>query len=136
MPFDTALSGIRAASTNLSVTGSNIANASTNGFKVSRTEFGDVYANSVLGAGSNNIGAGVQVQDVSQSFAQGNVAFTENELDMAINGNGFFIVSRGGEQLYTRAGTFGLDDDGFITNNIGARFTGGSRQTRVVMLVV
>lgn len=124
MPFDTALSGIRAASSDLKVTGNNIANASTTGFKSSRAEFGDVYATSVLGAGSTAIGSGVQVQDVAQVFTQGNVAFTENELDLAINGKGFFIVSRNGEQLYTRAGTFGLDNDGYITNNANARIQG------------
>lgn len=124
MPFNTALSGIRAASTDLTVTGNNIANASTTGFKSSRAEFGDVYATSVLGAGSNAIGSGVQVQDVAQSFSQGTINFTENELDLAINGNGFFQVSRGGEQLYTRSGTFGLDDDGYITNNVDARLQG------------
>jgi len=124
MPFDTALSGIRAASSDLKVTGNNIANASTSGFKRSRAEFGDVYATSVLGAGSNAIGSGVQVQDVAQLFKQGNVTFTENELDLAINGNGFFIVNHNGEQLYTRAGTYGMSDDGFITNNAGARLQG------------
>jgi len=124
MPFDTALSGIRAASTDLTVTGNNIANASTTGFKSSRAEFGDVYATSVLGAGSNAIGSGVQVQDVAQAFTQGNVTFTENELDLAINGNGFFLLSNNGEQLYSRAGTFGLDDSGYITNNVGARLQG------------
>lgn len=124
MPFNTALSGIRAASTDLTVTGNNIANASTTGFKSSRAEFGDVYATSVLGAGSNAIGSGVQVQDVAQTFSQGNITFTENELDLAINGNGFFQLSDNGELLYTRAGTFGLDEAGFITNNLGARLQG------------
>ena len=124
MPFDTALSGIRAASTELSVTGNNIANASTAGFKASRVEFGDVYATSVLGGGSNASGSGVQIQDVAQRFSQGNVGFTENELDLAINGNGFFVVEQDGEVLYTRAGSFGLDDEGFITNNQNARLQG------------
>ncbi len=116
MPFDTALSGIRAASTELTVTGNNIANASTTGFKSSRTEFGDVYATSVLGSGSNAIGSGVQVQEVSQQFTQGNVAFTEKATDMAINGNGFFVLSSGGETRYSRAGAFGLNDEGFVVN--------------------
>jgi fagellar hook-basal body proteins len=129
MPFDTALSGIRAASTDLTVTGNNIANASTTGFKVSRVEFGDVYATSVLGAGANSVGSGIQVQDVAQGFSQGNIAFTENELDLAINGNGFFLLSRNGEQLYSRAGTFGLNDDGYITNNVGARIQGFQADT-------
>jgi len=124
MPFQSALSGIRAASSDLSVTGNNIANASTTGFKGSRAEFGDVYATSVLGAGSNNIGSGVQVMDVSQSFSQGNVSFTENELDLAINGSGFFVVSQEGETLYTRAGSFGLDADGFVVTNSDARLQG------------
>ncbi len=124
MPFDTALSGIRAASTELTVTGNNIANASTTGFKSSRAEFGDVYATSVLGAGSNAIGSGVQVQEVSQQFTQGNVAFTEKETDLAINGNGFFVLSDGGETRYSRAGAFGLNDEGFIVNANNALLQG------------
>ena len=126
MPFDTALSGIRAASSDLNVTGNNIANASTTGFKSSRVEFGDVYATSVLGAGSNATGSGVQVQDINQNFSQGNVAFTERSLDMAINGNGFFVLSQSGEQLFSRAGAFGLDDEGYVVNNTGARLQGFS----------
>ena len=124
MPFDTALSGIRAASTDLSVTGNNIANASTTGFKASRAEFSDVYAISVLGAGTNAAGAGVQVEGITQRFTQGNVSFTQSELDLAINGNGFFVTSRDGEILYTRAGAFGLDDEGFVTSTAGARLQG------------
>lgn len=124
MPFDTALSGIRAASNDLSITGNNIANASTTGFKSSRAEFGDVYATSVLGAGNNPIGSGVRLQDVSQRFNQGSIAFTENELDLAINGNGFFVVRREGEQFYTRAGAFGLDQEGYVTSNTGSRLQG------------
>lgn len=126
MPFDTALSGIRAASSELSITGNNIANASTTGFKSSRAEFGDVYATSVLGSGSNTIGSGVQVQAVTQRFTGGNIGFTENELDLAINGNGFFVVNREGETLFTRAGTFGLDNQGYIVNNSNARLQGYS----------
>ncbi|PCK08129.1 MAG: ribonuclease III [Alteromonadaceae bacterium] len=126
MPFDTALSGIRAASNDLSVTGNNIANASTTGFKGSRVEFGDVYATSVLGSGSNAIGSGVQVQDVSQRFVQGNVTFTDQALDMAINGNGFFVLNNGGEILYSRAGSFGLNQEGFIVNNTDERLQGFS----------
>jgi flagellar hook protein FlgE len=124
MPFNTALSGIRAASSDLRVTGNNIANASTSGFKRSRAEFGDVYAISVLGSGSNAIGSGVRLQEVAQNFNQGSVAFTENELDLAVNGNGFFVVQQAGQQFYTRAGTFGLDKDGYIVNNSDARLQG------------
>ena len=124
MPFDIALSGIRAASNDLSITGNNIANASTTGFKSSRAEFGDAYSTSVLGAGNNPIGSGVRLQDVAQRFTQGSVAFTENELDLAVNGNGFFVVRQDGQQFYTRAGAFGLDREGFVTNNTGARLQG------------
>lgn len=126
MPFNTALSGIRAANSDLRVTGNNIANASTVGFKSSRTEFGDVYATTILGGGTNLIGSGVRIQDVSQQFTQGNVSFTENPLDLAISGSGFFIVNHEGDQLYTRAGTFGLDDEGYIVNSVNARLQGFS----------
>ncbi|HEY6529036.1 MAG TPA: flagellar hook-basal body complex protein [Cellvibrionaceae bacterium] len=124
MPFNTALSGIRAASNDLNITGNNIANASTTGYKASRAEFGDVYASSVLGAGSNPIGSGVRLQDVAQNFKDGNIAFTENELDLAVKGSGFFVVQKGGEQFYTRAGLFSLDVDGYIVNNGNARLQG------------
>lgn len=124
MPFNTALSGIRAASSDLRVTGNNIANASTHGFKSSRVEFGDVYATTVLGGGGNPIGSGVRTQSVAQQFTQGNVSFTESELDLAISGTGFFIVSNDGDRAYTRAGTFGLDADGFVVNGVGARLQG------------
>ncbi len=124
MPFNTALSGIRSASSDLSITGNNIANASTTGFKSSRGEFGDLYATSVLGSGSNQIGNGVRLQNVAQQFSQGSTNFTENDLDLAISGNGFFVVQQNGEQMYTRAGTFGRDDRGYIVNNMGARLQG------------
>jgi len=81
MPFNTALSGIRAANNDLRITGNNIANASTTGYKLSRAEFADVYATTVLSGGANSIGSGVQLQSVSQQFSQGNLNFTENELD-------------------------------------------------------
>ena len=126
MPFNTALSGIRAASSDLRITGNNIANASTVGFKTSRAEFGDVYATTILGGGGNPIGSGVRLQNVAQQFSQGNVSFTENELDLAVSGSGFFVVSNNGDRAYTRAGTFGLDDEGFIVNSIGARLQGFS----------
>lgn len=124
MAFNTALSGIRASNSDLSITGNNIANASTVGFKGSRAEFGDVYAKSLLGGGGNSIGFGVRLQDVAQDFGQGNLKFTQNELDLAINGDGFFIMNANGDTQYTRAGTFSLDKDGNIENNIGAQLQG------------
>lgn len=124
MPFNSALSGIRAANNDLRVTGNNIANASTVGFKTSRAEFGDVYATTLSGSGSTIVGSGVQLQAVSQQFAQGNLNFTDNELDLSISGGGFFIVSHGGDQLYTRAGTLGLDSTGNIVTNTNAILQG------------
>jgi flagellar hook protein FlgE len=124
MPFNTALSGVRAASKDLTVTGNNIANASTTGFKSSRAEFGNLYASSVLGSAANATGSGVRLQDVAQNFREGSISFTESNLDMAISGSGFFVLNRDGEQVYSRAGTFGLDQDGHIVNNAGARLQG------------
>ncbi len=125
MSFNTALSGLRAANSDLAVTGNNIANASTTGFK-SRAEFGDVYANSILGTGARTPGSGVVVNSIAQQFAQGNVNITNNSLDLAINGNGFFIVSNQGTPQYTRAGSFQLDNQGYIVSADNARLQGFS----------
>ncbi|KAA0696009.1 flagellar hook protein FlgE [Halopseudomonas laoshanensis] len=124
MSFNIGLSGIRAASSDLNITGNNIANAGTVGFKGSRAEFGDVYAASILGSGSNAQGSGVLLGNVAQQFTQGNINYTENSLDLAVNGNGFFVTSNQGALSYTRAGYFGTDREGFITNNSGARLQG------------
>src|SRR5690554_6984218 len=124
MSFNIGLSGIRAASSDLNITGNNIANASTVGFKAARAEFGDVYAASILGTGSNAQGSGVVLNNVAQIFTQGNINYTENSLDLAINGNGFFVTSKNGALSYTRAGYFGTDREGFIVNNQGERLQG------------
>lgn len=125
MSFNTALSGLRAANTDLEVTANNIANASTIGFKKSRTEFGDVYANSLIGSGGNSAGSGVLVSNVAQQFDQGNVSFTDNALDLAVNGSGFFVMAEpSGAPAYTRAGYFGLDSNGNIVNNNGSKLQG------------
>ncbi len=124
MSFNTALSGLRAANQDLSVTGNNIANASTTGFKKSRTEFGDVYANSILGTGTRTPGSGVLVNRIAQQFDQGNINITNNSLDLALNGNGFFILSDQGSPVYTRAGNFGLDNQGYIVSATGAKMQG------------
>ncbi|MEE3169794.1 MAG: flagellar hook-basal body complex protein, partial [Pseudomonadota bacterium] len=124
MAFNTGLSGLRAASVDLDVTGNNIANASTVGFKGSKAQFGDLYASGFLSAGTNPIGDGVRVQDVKQSFGQGNISFTDNGLDMAISGDGFFILNNGGEIRYSRAGQFSIDKDGYVINNQNMRVQG------------
>lgn len=124
MAFNIGLSGIRAASIDLEVTGNNVANASTVGFKESRAEFADVYTTSILGTGTKPVGSGVLVDNVRQEFSQGNISGTENALDMAIDGTGFFILSNNGTESYTRAGIFGLDKDGYVVANNSARLQG------------
>jgi flagellar hook protein FlgE len=124
MSFNIALSGIRAASQDLEVTGNNIANASTNGFKESRAEFGDVYTSSIGNSGTLAVGSGVRVQNIAQQFGEGNISFTDNLLDLAISGTGFFVTSTNGEQGFTRSGTFGVDEDGFVVNNSNGRLQG------------
>ncbi|RYY75695.1 MAG: flagellar hook-basal body complex protein [Gammaproteobacteria bacterium] len=124
MSFNTGLSGIRAANTDLSVTGNNIANAGTIGFKSSRAEFGDVYTSSLLGGGRTTAGSGVTTLTLRQSFSQGNMKFTQNAMDLSVNGAGFFVLNGNDGQVFSRAGAFGLDKDGNIVNSTGANLQG------------
>lgn len=126
MGFATALSGLAAASTSLQVIGNNIANANTTGFKESRAEFADVYNST----GKSTPGAGVRVTEVAQQFNQGNIESTQNTMDLAISGNGFFAL---GEQIdstgataFTRNGAFNLSPEGYITNDTGHFLMGGT----------
>lgn len=120
MPFRAALSGINAANDELRVIGNNIANASTVGFKRSRADFADVYAASD-GSAATTIGSGVRLSGVSQQFGQGNISFTNNKMDLAINGRGFFVLDNNGTRSYTRAGNFQADRQGYIVNPSGER---------------
>ena len=125
MSFNIGLSGLNAAATSLDVTGNNIANVGTTGFKSARAEFGDLYANSLfLGGSRYTVGSGVTTQAISQQFTQGNVSTTGASLDLAINGNGFFITSNNGSTTYTRAGAFGTDSSGNIVDASGNRLQG------------
>ncbi|RMX21061.1 flagellar hook protein FlgE [Legionella jordanis] len=124
MVFGTALSGIQAASKNLDVIGNNIANSPTIGFKSSRAEFADVYATGSYGSGGNATGSGVRLAQVQQNFGQGNFTFTNNSLDLAVSGSGFFILDDQGSNVYTRAGAFGLDNQGFIVNSSNQKLQG------------
>jgi flagellar hook protein FlgE len=112
---------LNAASGNLNVTANNIANSSTIGFKMSRAEFADVYAVSFGGVSQTATGSGVRLSNVAQQFTQGNIDFTDNNLDLAISGEGFFCVNDGGTQLYTRAGNFSVDRAGYVVNAHGQR---------------
>lgn len=118
MVFGTALSGIQAASKDLEVTGNNIANAGTIGFKSSRAEFADVYANNFYGSGSMAIGSGVRLASITQAFDQGDFTYTNSGLDLAISGGGLFILDTDGARSYTRAGSFELDKNGFLVNGL------------------
>lgn len=126
MGFQQGLSGLDAASKNLDVIGSNVANANTVGYKKSTAEFGDVYARSLVGASDNQIGQGVDVTKVSQSFTQGNVTVTGNPLDIAINGTGFYrmVDASSGQVSYTRNGQFQTDKNGYIISATGQNLTG------------
>lgn len=126
MSFNTALSGIRASNFDLQVTGNNIANAGTIGFKSSRVEFGDLYSASILGSAGNMPGSGVTLNMIRQDFGNGNPKLTERDLDLAVNGAGFFVLSNQGDRLFTRAGAFGLDDDGYVVSSTGAYLQGFS----------
>jgi len=121
MPFRTALSGLNAASADLRVTGNNVANSGTVGFKESRAEFADVFASSFGGISQTAVGTGTRLAAVTQQFSQGNIDFTGNNLDLAINGEGFFVLDDGGSTVYSRAGAFQVDRDGFVVNAQGQR---------------
>ena len=124
MSFDLALSGLNAATADLNVVSNNVANVATTGFKESRAQFADIYAQTQQGVSKIAVGNGVQVTAVAQQFSQGNVTATQNNLDLGLNGNGFFIMSDGGALKYTRAGAFQVDNNGFITNSSAERLQG------------
>ncbi|MBW2941622.1 flagellar hook protein FlgE [Zhongshania aquimaris] len=117
MSFRIALSGLNAASAHLDVTANNIANVNTAGFKGSRAAFADVYATSNNDVTKTTPGAGVRLNTITQEFSQGNIDFTDNNLDLAISGEGFFTMKGTSGVTYTRAGSFSVDRDGFVVNN-------------------
>jgi len=138
MSYNIGLSGLYAANKALNVTGHNIANVATTGFKASRAEFADQYAASIKAtSGKTNVGSGVMTAAVSQQFTQGNITSTGQSLDMAINGNGFFVLSDNGSKVYSRAGAFYSDKSGNIVDVSGNNLQGynavnGTLQTGVL----
>lgn len=124
MSFRVALSGLNAASSDLSVTANNIANANTTGFKGSRAQFADLFATSGLAQPATAVGGGVRLQAVQQEFSQGTINFTNNGLDLAISGEGFFTVSNQGALNYSRDGAFSVDRNGYVVNSDGMRLQG------------
>jgi flagellar hook protein FlgE len=122
MSFNTALSGLQASTVDLNVTSNNIANVATTGFKNSRSEFGDIFAVSPFGNTPSSIGSGVQVSSVSQHFDQGNLEFTDTSLDLAITGQGFYVMHQSlsdQDVTYSRAGQFRVNSSGYLTNSNG-----------------
>ena len=117
MGFSQALSGLNSAATNLDVVGNNIANSQTVGFKGSGAQFADVYAGA-------QVGQGVRVSTVLQDFSNGTLESTGRNLDLGINGNGFFRFTQGDQTVYSRNGQLTLTADGYLENAQGARLTG------------
>jgi flagellar hook protein FlgE len=124
MSFQQGLSGLNASSKALDVVGNNVANASTVGFKTANAHFADVYAASLGNTGASQVGIGVMVSTIFQQFTQGNITTTNNSLDIAINGGGFFNVMRDNLISYTRNGQFHTDNQGYIVNDNAYRLMG------------
>jgi flagellar hook protein FlgE len=127
MSLSVELTGLQAAQTDLDTIGNNIANVGTDGFKASTANFSDVYGASLLGATGGAVpGQGVQTGSLSQLFTEGTISQTGNPLDVAINGNGFFVVQDGTSQAYSRDGALQLSQNGVLTNSSGQAVLGYS----------
>jgi len=125
MSFQQGLSGLNTSAKQLDTIGNNVANSSTVGFKESQAQFADMYAASLAGAGSVQVGTGSKVAAVVQQFTQGNITNTNNSMDTAISGQGFFrLLDTNGGVVYSRNGQFQLDKNGYIVNNQGHKVTG------------
>lgn len=130
MAFQQGLSGLNVYSRALDVVSNNIANASTVGFKAAQAQFADVYAGALNGAGATQIGIGVSLPAVMQQFTQGNIATTNNPLEIAIKGNGFFRLQKSTLDqtgYYSRNGQFYLNRDGYVVNSTNGGFLTGYR---------
>lgn len=127
MSFFTALSGLNAAQSDISVTSNNIANVGTLGFRGSRAEFADIFTSGPQSRPASQIGSGTEVTRIGIDFAQGSMRATGNVLDLSIQGGGFFQVQRSAEpgapMAYTRAGAFNMNSEGYVTNGAGQILT-------------
>src|SRR5574343_894762 len=134
MAFQQGLSGLNTSSKALDVISNNIANASTVGFKAGQAQFADVYAASLGIGGASQVGIGAALSTVQQQFSQGNISNSNNPLDIAVNGSGFFRVQKNETDQtisYTRNGQFHLDSEGYIINAQGNNLTGYPIENRV-----
>ena len=120
MSFYTALTGLKGAQTDISTTSNNIANVGSSGFKKSLAELGDIFGSTPLQ--TNSVGAGTATKSIKQQFSQGNISQSTNTLDMAISGQGFFVMQGGGnagQTVFSRNGAFSVNDQGFIVDSNG-----------------
>ncbi len=130
----TAVAGLRSHQTMMDVVGDNIANVNTSGFKKSQVVFADMLSQTLNGAGAPTqqlggtnpaqIGLGVKVASIAKNFGQGALQRTGRDLDMSIEGDGFFVLRSAGEEHFTRAGSFFLDADGRLTTSSGGLVQG------------
>ncbi len=129
----TAASGMTAQKINMDVIANNLANVNTSGFKKSRADFEDLLYQNLKSPGADTssggqiptgiqIGMGTRYSSIQKIFTQGDSVQTSNQLDLSISGNGFFkIVNNNGDEVYTRAGSFQIDADGYIVTSQGDR---------------
>ena len=123
--FNVGVSGLHAAGSSMTVIGDNIANAGTFGYKKSRAEFQDMLAKSLKGIdGGDQIGSGTKLAHVTAQYTQGNIQRTENITDLALNGNGFFVIDSAQGRGYTRDGSFHFDKEGNLINGDGNKVVG------------
>jgi flagellar hook protein FlgE len=123
--FNIGITGMKAAGSAMNVTGDNIANAGTFGFKRSRAEFQDILAKSLKGIdGGDQMGSGTKLAHITPQFTQGTVNRTENITDLAVNGNGFFAVETNFGRGFTRDGSFHFNKDGELINGDGYKVLG------------
>ena len=126
----TAATGMSAQQTNMDVIANNLANSNTTGYKASRGNFEDIMYQTIVSPGADSstsskvptgiqIGMGTRTVSVDKMFQQGNFTETDNKLDLAIQGNGFFKVLRGSQEVYTRAGNFKTDQNGNVVDASG-----------------
>ncbi len=125
--FSIALTGLEADTVSLNTIGNNLANLNTTAFKDQSTTFEDLFYQQMGTSGSNNpiqVGVGTKVSGTDTNFLQGSLSTTGNSTDMALQGNGFFVVQQGGVQSLTRAGNFQLDSSGNLTTVDGEQVMG------------
>ena len=130
--LNSGVSGLQAFQTKMDVIGNNIANVDTIGFKSSRVSFADMLSQTISSGGGNEdapqsgaqVGLGVRVASIDRNFNQGGLQTTGKKTDLAIEGDGFFMVNQSGQDLLTRAGNFSFNKDGFFVDQAGRKVQG------------